>query len=296
VNVKQLIGDCLNLVKPVAQRHGIRIPTDAAASCDCHVLADRVRAKQVLLNLLSNAIKFNREGGTVEVACTEEGEYLHISVIDTGRGLSAEQQQRLFQNFERLGVDEQAIEGTGIGLALSKRLVTMMQGEIGVDSQVGVGSTFWVRLKRVEPGAVPSTESTPMVESQSRGAVAARARTVLYIEDNPVNVRLVEHVLQMQPGTRLVTASLPEAGLAMARTERPDLILLDIQLPGMDGYEVLRRLRHADTTRAIPVIAISASAMSGDVQRGLAAGLADYITKPIDVLELLAAMERALSG
>jgi CheY-like chemotaxis protein len=295
VHLQPLVADCLSLVQPVAREHGITVALASHEACDCWVRADRTRLRQVLLNLLSNAIKYNRDNGEVRLDCSVDATSVRISVSDTGPGLSAEQQQRLFQGFERLDAAKASIEGAGIGLALSKQLVELMSGSIGVDSVVGTGSTFWVRLERALPAAlpVPATVNGP---TSAPAPLPTRERTVLYIEDNAVNVLLMEAILAQQPGLRLLTASLPGQGLLMARAEKPDLILLDIQLPGMDGFEVLQRLRGAEATRSIPVIAISANAMRGDLERGREAGFADYLTKPLDIQQVLAAVNRSLAG
>jgi CheY-like chemotaxis protein len=237
----------------------------------------------VLLNLLSNAIKHNRRGGQVGLQVAPDGDALRITISDTGPGLHETQKARLFHAFERLGSDRGAVDGAGIGLALSKRLVELMGGQIGLDSELGTGSRFWVRLTSAEAApALPEDTAT------------GHSGTVLYVEDNPVNVLLMEAMLGQQTRLRLISADLPEAGLQLAHEQRPDLILLDIQLPGMDGYEVLRRLRADAATRGIPVIAVSANAMPGDVARGRAAGFDDYLTKPIDQPLLMATLQRLL--
>ncbi len=248
----------------------------------------------MLLNLLSNAIKYNREHGRVWLRCEVAAQDVRIEVSDTGPGLSAEQQRLLFRDFERLGADQAPIEGTGIGLALSRRLMGMMHGEIGVDSEVGRGSTFWLRVPRCAPAALPAPHEVAAPAADH--AAAARQHKVLYVEDNPVNVALMEAVLARRPGLRLIVAPLPGLGLDIARAERPDLILVDIQLPGMDGYELLRRLRQAEATRHTPVFAISANALPADVKRGHEAGFMRYLTKPFDVAELLAAVDEALAS
>jgi hypothetical protein len=292
VDLAALIGDGLSLMLPVAREYGVELVPTAPPECGCHVWADRTRVRQVLLNLLSNAIKYNREQGRVWVGCTVDADQVRIGVTDTGPGLSAEQQRRLFRDFERLDADQAPIEGSGIGLALSRRLVTMMDGEIGVDSQLGQGSTFWLRLRRAEPTAAPA----PAADALAGAAASAtgRRRKVLYVEDNPVNVLLMEAVMARRPQVQLISAPLPGLGLDLARTECPDLILLDIQLPGMDGFELLRRLRQAAATQQVPVIAISANAMASDVSRGLAAGFVRYLTKPIDLPQVLRAVDELL--
>jgi PAS domain S-box-containing protein len=283
VELAPLLQQCLQAIGPVARQYQVQLPEALSLSLPGRVVADRERLKQVLLNLLSNAIKHNRRGGRVSVHGERDGDGLRISVSDTGPGLDPAQQERLFHAFERLGIDRGAVEGAGIGLALSKRLVELMGGQIGLDSEVGAGSRFWVRLACADTPAAARDD-----------AAAGPCGSVLYIEDNPVNVLLMEAMLAQQTRLRLVSADLPEAGLQLASTQRPDLILLDIQLPGIDGYEVLRRLRADQGTHDIPVLAISANAMPADIERGLAAGFDGYLTKPIDQRVLVAAVQRVL--
>jgi PAS domain S-box-containing protein len=278
VELAPLLHECLQDIAPVAQLHRVHLPDPARLSLQGRVVADRQRLKQVLLNLLSNAIKHNRRDGHVSVQTVRDGDALHISVSDSGPGLDEAQKARLFHAFERLGTERNAVDGAGIGLALSKRLVELMHGQIGLDSELGVGSRFWVRLQCAE--AAPEAPGCD--------------GTVLYIEDNAVNLLLMEAMLGQQTRLRMLSAETPEAGLQIACSQRPDLILLDIQLPGIDGYEVLRRLRADDSTRDIPVIAISANALRADIERGRAAGFDDYLTKPIDQRVLVAALKRAV--
>jgi CheY-like chemotaxis protein len=219
---------------------------------------------------------------------------VRIGIRDNGPGLSPDQGARLFQAFERLEAGKTQVEGAGVGLALSKRLMDAMGGGIGLESQVGVGSTFWIRLPRaaVQDSVMPAEPSgfAPL------GAPASevRMRKVLYIEDNLINVLVMQAMLERLPDLRLLVATLPALGLKMAVDECPDLILLNIQLPGMDGFEVMRRLRLEEASRAIPVIAVSANAMAGDIERGMALGFVQYLTKPVDLRQLLAAVEAAL--
>ena len=294
VQVSTLVDDCLGLMQPVARVRGIGLPEAAQVTGEHFVVADRTRLKQVLLNLLSNAIKYNRAGGSVQVTCETDADALRISVGDTGHGLSPEQCQRLFRAFERLGAESGAIEGAGIGLVLCKRLVELMHGSIGLHSVVDQGSTFWVRLARAQPQPMPAAHPVSATRVAAAAPLVDGACTVLYIEDDPVNTLLMEAMVGREPGVRLITAPLPEVGLELAHAAQPDLILLDIQLPGMDGFEVLRRLRTAESTRAIPVIAISANAMSGDIEQGLAAGFNDYLTKPIEMSRLLGVLRTTL--
>lgn len=292
VNLAALALDCLRLMQPVAMARGVSMvlqfePPDAA----WRVTADATRLKQVLLNLLSNAIKFNRAAGEVRVRGLVVANGVLLEVADQGRGIPADQLPRLFQAFERLDM-EGAVEGTGIGLALSRSLVTLMHGEIGVRSGPGPGSVFWLRLPASTAGII--TASLPVVAGTP--AHGQRRHDVLYIEDNAVNQLLMQGMLGHRPAIDLRLAAWPEDGLAMAIEQPPDLLLLDIQLPGMDGFELLRRLRQQPTLRHIPVIAVSANAMPDDLADAQRAGFADYLTKPVDLRRLLALVDQALSA
>jgi PAS domain S-box-containing protein len=299
VQILPVLEDCLTLIKPIAEYRNVQI-TKADPRCALNVLADRTRLKQVLLNLLSNAVKYNQENGLVTVVCKSvgNGERVQIRVTDTGQGLDTEQQKRLFKSFERLEADKNAIEGTGIGLALSKRLTELMHGSIGVESEPGAGSTFWVEL----PVAMPTElqdDGEKAIQLRPVGATATAGNTaaqttaihnqweVLCIEDNPANLRLIERILASRQDIHLLSAVTPNVGLEMAQNHLPSLILLDINLPEMDGYAVMECLRTSDTTRHIPVVAISANAMPKDLARGNLAGFYEYLTKPLDVKKLL---------
>ena len=324
VDLPAVVDDCLRLMQAAAAERGITLAASPGPADTHRVQADPTRLKQVLLNLLSNAIKYNHAGGSVRVAWQHEaaaagsgGDLVRIDVVDNGPGLSARQQERLFHAFERLEAARSSVEGAGIGLALSKWLVDLMQGQIGVVSAPGAGSRFWLTLQRasgLESAAIASpadaaqpaqaaAEPSPAVPGATAKAgtapaahAPARQHSVLYIEDNEVNRMLMAGMLAQRPGIRLLMADLPMPGLALAARERPDLVLLDIQLPGMDGFEVLRRLRAAPATRHIPVAAVSANAMPADRQKAAEAGFIDYITKPIDLPLLLAAVDRLLLG
>jgi len=290
VALDRLVHDSIELVRPLAEQRQLRLLTEDAAHAEgCHVVADRTRLKQVLLNLLSNAIKYNRPGGEVRLRCALTAQEFGLEISDTGHGLAPEQQALLFEPFERLGAEGGTIPGAGIGLALSKRMLEMMHGRIEVDSEPGRGSRFRIWLPRTEaPAALPA----PAVAAPPAAPRAAGGTQVLYIEDNPVNVMLMEALLEREPGVRLKCAPLPEVGLALARAAPPDLLLLDIQLPGMDGFEVLRRLRADPATRQVPVAAVSANAMPADLARAREAGFDDYLTKPIDFDRLRALLQR----
>ena len=287
-----LVRECLDLVRPLAEQRQVRLDGGEAIASAGWAAADRTRLKQVLLNLLSNAIKYNREGGQVRLAYGDTPDGSWLAITDTGLGFAKEQQARLFTAFDRLGAEEGPIQGAGIGLALSKRMLELMSGRIELHSEVGVGSTFCIWLQRQQAPAPAQAPQPGLPDGHAAVPAAALTRRVLYIEDNPVNAMLMEAVLDRVPGLRLVCATLPEVGLELARAEPPDLVLLDIQLPGIDGFEVLRRLRADAPTRAIPVVAVSANAMPGDIERARLAGFDDYLTKPIDFERLLGLVQR----
>lgn len=302
VDLHALAAECLAMLTALAHEQQIGLQLQPPNDAPVFARADRMRLKQVLLNLLSNAIKYNRRGGSVSLHCVVEGGLARLHVRDTGPGLQPQQLRQLFKAFERLDAHKSAIEGTGIGLALSRRLMQVMHGEIGVNSEPGVGSDFWVQLPHApSPPPVAAAGSAPRrlpaaEPPRAEAADAARTRTVLYIEDDPVNMMLMEAMLGHLPQLRLLGAADPELGLTLARQHRPELILLDIQLPGIDGYEVFKRLRAEPATQRTPVIAVSANAMHGDIERGLNAGFCQYLTKPLEMGKLLDAVRRQLQA
>ncbi|MFZ9511467.1 MAG: ATP-binding protein, partial [Burkholderiaceae bacterium] len=295
VPVGGLLAEALSLMQPLASRHGIALPATSDAPEDLYIQADHTRLMQVLLNLLSNAIKYNREQGSVSVEWLAQDGEVTIGVRDTGVGLTREQRGHLFEPFQRLHADAARIEGTGIGLALSRRLIEAMGGEIGVDSEPGMGCLFWVRMPQTEPAV--NERLLPAHEAYDQSAdppPAAVNRTVLYIEDNPVNLLVMQAMIARVPGLSMLSASDGEPGLALALEVKPDLILTDIQMPGMDGFELLRRLQAEPSVRHIPVVAISADAMPETVARGQAAGFCTYLTKPVQMEALHAALRAFL--
>lgn len=293
VDVIAVLDDCKALARQLARESAIPVVFEEASCANLVVFADRMRLKQVLLNLISNGVKYNQPGGSVHVGCTRNLDRLRITVRDTGKGISAENLARLFAPFERLGADRGVIQGTGIGLVISRHLTKMMGGEIGVESDVGVGSTFWIELPLPDVTMVnlSSSEDVPVESTSDVLKTPVRAGTILYVEDNPVNLKLMEMALSRRKEIRLLTAVSAEEGLEVAERERPDLILLDINLPGMDGYEGLQALRQHPSLSRIPVAAVTANAMKGDRERGLAAGFVDYVTKPFKMDELYALLD-----
>lgn len=275
----------IQLVTPLLQQKGVALLNTCDA--DISVLADSTRLKQVLVNLLSNAAKYNREGGSIRMECGQVGEMLRINISDTGIGIPTEKLPRLFMPFERLGAEFTAVDGTGIGLALCKHMVELMGGQIGVESQLGQGSTFWFEL----PLAVFPDAVQPLPEVAQSSLVSKLK--ILYVEDNAANLKMVEAMLRREPDMTLLTATDGKYGLELAQCYQPDVILLDIHLPGMDGYAVLKALKSRTETAAIPVIALSADAMPLDIEKGLAAGFSDYLTKPVKAMEIVDAVNRA---
>ena len=282
VLLSEVVEEAFHLVVPLMRERAIQATAALAAGDTAYVRADRRRLTQVLLNLLANAAKYNRPGGMVTISCAEPlPGRVRISIQDTGPGIPAEQHVRLFTPFDRLGAEQTSVEGTGMGLALSKVLVEAMGGVIGVESAVGLGSTFWVELPRAEAPcvSVEAPEASAVAEAVSPSAM----RTILYIEDNLSNIQLIECVLAMRPGVTLLSAMQGRQGLDLARAHSPDLILLDVHLPDMSGDEVLRRLRVDPATRLIPVVVLSADATAQQKERLTVAGAQVYLTKPLDL-------------
>jgi len=301
VILADVITESLQLILPLAEKRGITISlykeeTEVSindlSDLQNIVRADYTRMKQVLINFLSNAVKYNSENGEIKINCSKSDENLRISVSDTGAGLTPEQQEQLFTAFNRLGAENTEIEGTGIGLVISQNIIDLMGGDIGLKSEAGVGSTFWFEL----PGSsVTNSKDDHGRSSTDINVVLETKRSVLYIEDNPANLRLVSQLLGRLPNLHMWTAHEPLLGLELAEEHKPDLILLDINLPGIDGFEVLKLLRQRNATKNTPVIAISANAMPRDIQNGMEAGFDEYITKPININSLLLAVDERLN-
>ncbi len=294
VSLQEVLRDCETMIEPQASKRGIqmRFPHFKAP---CFVEADRTRVKQVFVNLLTNAIKYNRQDGSVDVTFRPAGKTrMHISVRDTGEGLSAKKLAQLFQPFNRLGQEASDEEGTGIGLVVSKRLVELMNGSIGAHSTVGVGSDFWIELNLADTQSLVLDAEEELALLPAPVQDGASVRTLLYVEDNEANMELVAQLIARRPDMRLLRAEDGVRGIAMARTHLPDVILMDINLPGISGLQALDLLHDDPLTAHIPVLALSANAMPRDVEKGLEAGFFRYLTKPIKITEFMLALDQSL--
>ena len=294
MSLSEVFDDCHTLIEPLAAKRNISLQFPPPKGA-LFVQGDRTRVKQVLINLLSNAIKYNREGGTVQVTCHEAvGARLRICVQDSGEGLSLDKIAQLFQPFNRLGQEASAGEGTGIGLVVSKRLVELMGGEIGMSSQVGVGSVFWIELALSDASQLTQENTLGLQAPIGIVPDGVHTRTLLYVEDNRANMELVEQLVARRPGMRLLGAADGMRGILLARLHLPDLILMDINLPGISGLQALKILRDDPATCHIPVLALSANALPRDVARGMEAGFFRYLTKPVKVAEFMEALDMGL--
>jgi PAS domain S-box-containing protein len=297
MSLADVLHDCQAMIEPQAQKRGIRM-TFPHFDNMYYVHADRTRVKQVMINLLANAIKYNSKGGAVIVECKMSSENrVRVSVTDTGAGMAPEQLAQLFQPFNRLGQAASGEEGTGIGLVVTKQLVELMGGVIGVSSTVGMGSVFWVELAATSAPALACDNSSEL-SIDGRTDAATRTleprRTLLYVEDNPANLALVEQLIARRGDLKLLTAIDGHLGVQLARTYQPDVILMDINLPGISGFDALEILRRDPATAHIPVMALSANAVPRDIARGLEAGFFRYLTKPIKVREFMDALDVVL--
>ena len=292
----EVMLECQSMIEPQGQKRGIKMSFPKFDK-PCFVYADRTRLKQVLINLLANAIKYGQANGTVLVDfANSTPERVRVSVRDTGEGLSPDKLMQLFQPFNRLGQERSAEPGTGIGLVMSKRLVELMGGVIGVESTVGVGSVFWFELRSSDDPQLVAEEAQAAMVVPTQAPNGAPMRTLLYVEDNPANLKLVQQLIARRPDIRLLSAIDGSLGIQLARIHHPDVILMDINLPGISGIEALRILREDEATAQIPVVALSANAMPRDIEKGLRAGFFRYLTKPIKLNVLMATLELALES
>ena len=290
VDAAELLHDTVSLIEPLAASRSISLRI-ATGDCGVYVRTDRQRCRQVLLNLLSNAVKSNRDGGEVELHCARPSEEtLRVSVRDTGPGIDPARRERLFEPFERLGAENSTVEGTGLGLALSKQLVERLGGAIGVDTRPGEGSTFWIDLP-ITDGPVGVDEATTSPET----ATVTGDRTLLLVEDNLANLRVVEAMLRRRPGISVLPAMQGQLAIELAQEHRPDVIVLDLHLPDLSGREVLQRLRAHPVTRDIPVVIASADATPGRLRQLREEGAFDYVTKPLDLRRFLEVVDSAVA-
>ncbi len=295
-SARELIDESLAFCQPFAEKYEIRL-NDLSERDLPLILIDHTRGRQILLNLISNAIKYNRKGGSASIKAEKKSGRLRITVIDTGYGIPSHKQIELFKPFSRIGAEASSIEGTGIGLVLTRHLVENMNGEIGFESELDVGSRFWVEFPLAEKGESAGTLShTAPAYKTSEFAFDKKPRLMLYIEDNQTNLRLIEETIKEIIGLTLISATDAEGGIILAETRKPDIILLDINLPGMSGIEALEELKRNPATRNIPVIALSADATKGTIERGRAAGFFEYLVKPVVIPELMQALHKAIEG
>jgi PAS domain S-box-containing protein len=295
VSVLEVLQEVKATLDPMAARAGVQLELGAVPRAAAHVNADRTRLAQIVMNYGSNAIKYNREGGDVTVAAAAPAAgFVRITVSDTGHGIPLDRQDRLFQPFQRAGQETGPIEGTGIGLVITKRLAELMGGKVGFRSRPGSGSEFWVELPAIA-SAVNALEATGGVKRAGERLGGGKRRAVVYVEDNPANVVFMRDVLGDFEGVELVTAPTAEMGIEITRVRVPDAVIMDINLPGMSGVEALGVLRQDPVTKGVPIIALTAAASERDKQRGMQAGFYRYLTKPVKVDELVAALEELLA-
>ncbi len=294
-----VMTQAVNMAQAISHRFGVTVKSELASGELPYIKGNETRLYQILLNLLSNAIKYNRKEGVATLRCKtmERKQMLRISVSDNGLGIPEERQHELFQPFHRLGHEKLAIEGTGIGLTISKHLIELMGGTIGFESKAGVGSCFWVDLPLAEKSdstTIHNNTSSKNSDLQETDSSNSASNTILYVEDNSANVLLMKQILKKQPRLSLIVTQTAEEGITIAKQALPQLILMDINLPGMDGIMALKKLKQDEITAHIPVIAVTANAMPSQVKQGISAGFENYLTKPFDIPELITTIQNIL--
>lgn len=298
VCARTVLDECTSLINTMAEARGIELIVEEGCHSKKAIRADYTRFKQSLLNLLSNAVKYNSENGKITIECRDTpGGMCRISVSDTGEGIPEDMLNGIFEPFNRLGAERTEIEGTGIGLSITRQLVEIMGGQIGVSSEVGKGSTFWIELVQTEGTYISEVvaEAGKADDNTILLADVPYSNKILYVEDNPANLKLMELIIQNIEGISMISAHNAELGIELAKVEKPGLIILDINLPGMDGYQALTQLQNLTGTQDIPVIALSANAMPRDVERGIEAGFEQYLTKPVKVEEVVNSIKTILN-
>ena len=291
----RIIHEAFTLVQTQADSNGIRLHANFNNLENHYVIADNVRYKQALINLLSNAVKYNRMGGEVEVSLhSMPHNFLRLSVRDNGRGIPANRQAEVFQPFNRLNAEFSKIEGSGVGLVITKQLVEMMHGKLDFKSTEGVGTEFWIDLPLANEWSQQQKEIIKSVDYVPTQIAFTNHKNILYIEDNPTNIRLLQQFFERHECLTLDVAEEPFIGIYKARSTQPDLIILDINLPGMDGFEALNVLKNDPMTKHIPVVGLSANAMPYDIERGIKSGFNEYLTKPVDMNRLVETLNKIL--
>lgn len=295
VDPHDVIEEALAYIEPLANKRGISVTADAVPEQRFSIVADRTRFKQVLLNLLSNAVKYNVANGTVKLSVQAAAEgTVRFTVADTGPGISQAMREEIFEPFSRLGAETTDIEGTGIGLTISRKLAGLMGGQLDFESEMGVGSTFWLDLPSSDQMELKT--DGPAEDGLGLPTLPAGAHKVLYVEDNPDNLNLMTHLMKLVPGVELISAHTGELGIEIAEIHNPAVILMDINLPGINGIEALKRLRAIPATQDIPVLAVSADVMPSDVKLAMEAGFDAYITKPVNLKEVIDWVKQAIEG
>ena len=298
VNVNLLVSEVKPLIETQSENLQLTISSESFSQEEIWVNADYTKLKQVLLNLLSNASKYNRYKGFIVITISNKKEgVIRISVQDGGSGLNLKQQESLFEPFNRLGKEVSEIQGTGIGLVISRELVKLMNGELGVDSEVGIGSTFWIELPVIEARMeLPSHDNEQGLETEKEAVMTEQVTTILYVEDNPANMMLVRRLLTRYPQYQLLEAETAEIGLDIIREKMPSIILMDINLPGMSGFDALNVMKEEGLTENIKVVALSANALVTEVEKGQDAGFDYYLTKPINFKELVETLQNIVDS
>lgn len=297
IEIAPLLEECRSLIEPVADQSGIKLQYCESCTSDVVVKADMTRLKQVLLNLLSNAVKYNKKDGSVTVSCSSDTDIVSIHVADTGIGFAPEETENLFKPFERFEAENSGIEGTGIGLTITKKLVEMMGGNIDFESEKGVGTTFTIQMNRCEVAKLPKAEGQAEVDATKlkEASLLKKKKTLLYVEDNPANLRLVKEAMNILPNVELISAHTAQLGLDLVEAHMPDMVLLDINLPGLSGYDILKLIKGMPGMEGRPVVALTANASKSDIKKGMEVGFDDYLTKPIDVPHLIETVGKILN-
>lgn len=308
VQLRETLDNTLQLIAPAAAKQQVTLFDHTKISRDCYVLADPTRLTQVILNLLSNAVKFNRHRGSVVLTAEQEKNMLRLNVVDTGSGIKPDKITTLFEPFERLDSDRRGIEGTGIGLSISRQLMGLMNGSINVKSNIGKGSTFSIEIPLLKPGFLHqndlSTEQTHYFQREishheiESGIVENSGNEdlplILYVEDNTINQKLMRYIFSRLQNTRLMVADTGRSGVELTKSERPALVIMDIHLPDISGYEALNEIRQDPDTSHIPVVAVSANATADDIRKGQNAGFIEYLAKPVDIGQLTQLIEKTV--